>query len=51
MLEILFWVLLILTVIGAFVPESPWISRGRGIVILILIAILGYAVFGLNLHR
>lgn len=47
-LTILFWILLILAAIGALVPDgtSPWIGRGRWIICLILIAILGFEAFG-----
>jgi hypothetical protein len=45
-LEILFWVLLILSVIPAFVPDSnPYAMKSRHIVLLILIAILGLNAF------
>lgn len=47
-LEVLFWVLLILCVIGLFAPES-WgqnVTRGRWVVFLILFTILGLRVFG-----
>jgi|GEM_PF-4419028 hypothetical protein len=52
-LQILFWLLLLLLVIGAFVPDStsPLLGRGRWVVVLILIAILGYVVFGNPIHR
>lgn len=47
-LVVLFWILLILCVIGTFVPDTinPWLGRGRWVIALILIAILGLAVFG-----
>lgn len=47
-LEILFWILLILAAIGAFVPEtiSPYYGRGWRVVCMILFAILGLRVFG-----
>ena len=47
-LEILFWILLILTALGALVPDtaSPYVGRGRWIVALVCIAILGLRVFG-----
>lgn len=47
-LQILFWILLILCAIGALVPDiaSPYIGRGRWIIVLILIAILGLHDFG-----
>ena len=46
-LQILFWVLLILCFIGAFVPDDigPGIVRGRWVVVLIELAILGFFVF------
>lgn len=44
---ILFWILLILAFIAALVPDamSPYIGRGRWIIALILILLLGLAVF------
>ena len=47
-LTVLFWILLILCIIGAFVPDAAWpfVSRGRWVIALILLAILGIAVFG-----
>lgn len=47
-LEILFWILLILTALGALIPDtaSPYVGRGRWIVALICIGILGLRVFG-----
>lgn len=46
-LEILFWVLLILSAISAFMPDTwPHAVRGRLIIVLILLAILGLRVFG-----
>jgi hypothetical protein len=48
-LHVLFWILLILTAIATFVPETPangpFIVRGRLVIILILIACLGLKVF------
>lgn len=51
-LEILFWVLLILAAIGAFVPDTafPFVGRGRWVVALILLAILGLRIFGNFVH-
>lgn len=51
-LEILFWVLLILAFIGCFVPDNafPFIGRGRWVVALILFAILGLRIFGGFVH-
>lgn len=47
-LTVLFWILLILCMIGAFIPDTAWpfIGRGRWVIALILFAILGIAVFG-----
>jgi hypothetical protein len=47
-LEIVFWVLLILWAVGAFVPDSagPYVGRGRWVIALIEFAILGFFVFG-----
>jgi hypothetical protein len=45
---VIFWVLLLLAFVAALVPDSfsPYIGRGRWIITLILIAILGWHVFG-----
>ena len=47
-LQIIFWVLLILCFVGVFVREegAPLVNRGRWVVALILILILGLKVFG-----
>lgn len=47
-LTILFWILLILLAIGAFVPDPsvPGGARTRWIIVLILLGIIGWAVFG-----
>lgn len=47
-LEVIFWVLLVLWAVGAFVPDttSPYIGRGRSVICLIEFAILGFKVFG-----
>ena len=49
-LEILYWVLLILCLIGVFVPETPpygpYFARARWVVVLVLFVILGLRVFG-----
>lgn len=56
-LEIVFWVLLILWAVGAFIPDTagPYIGRGRWMIALIEFAILGYFVFngsnGALFHR
>lgn len=46
-MQVLFWLLLILCVIGVFVPDEnkPYIGRSRIGIALILIAILGFKVF------
>jgi hypothetical protein len=41
-LEVFFWILLALCALGFFAPDTVTYTRGRGIVILLLIAILGY---------
>jgi hypothetical protein len=43
-IQVLFWILLILAALGALVPDavSPYMTRGRHVVVLILIAILGF---------
>jgi hypothetical protein len=43
-LAAIFWVLLILAVLGVFAPPEPWGRYIRGID-LVLIAILGFRVF------
>lgn len=48
-LNILFWIFLILAIVGVFVPEKPdqpFIARGRWVFVLILLGILGLKVFG-----
>lgn len=52
-LTILFWILFILCAIGAFVPDAnfPGGSRSRWVIMLILIGVLGYAVFGNVLNK
>lgn len=49
---VIFWILLILCAIGVVVPDTAWpqINRGRFVVCLILIAIIGYKVFGSPAH-
>ena len=45
MLSIVYWILLVLCAIGAFVPSAnPWIPRINGVIIIILFAILGLKV-------
>ena len=45
-IEVLFWILLVLAVIGQFGPPSdPNWTKGRSVIVVVLIAILGYAVF------
>lgn len=44
-LEILFWILLLLTIIGCFTPE-PWRAHLR-YVDLVLFVLLGLRVFGM----
>jgi len=52
-LQVLFWLVLLLCAIGAFVNDSvsPLLVRGRWVMVLILIAILGYVVFGNPIHK
>jgi hypothetical protein len=47
-LVVIFWVLMILAIIGAILPDntSPYLSRGRWLIALILFAILGIAALG-----
>lgn len=52
MLEILFWILLILSVLAVFAPDAwPYASKGRYGVILVLIFILGLKQFGNFLNK
>lgn len=46
--QILFWILLILLALGSFVADAsiPGGPRSRWIILLILIGLLGWAVFG-----
>jgi hypothetical protein len=47
LLPTLFWVFLVLCLVGAFAPDTwPNINRGRWVIILILLVILGLQVFG-----
>lgn len=47
MLKIIFWILLLLWAIGSIGwPENPAWSRGGKIVLIILLAILGFYVLG-----
>ena len=47
MLAILFWVFLLLSVLGAFAPSgSPWLVNGRYGMLLVLILLVGLKVFG-----
>lgn len=50
-LTICFWILWLLWIIGFFVPSSPLVSRGHGVIGAILIGILGYRLFGSPLDR
>lgn len=52
-LQVIFWILLLLAFIAALVPDavSPYVGRGRWIIALILLAILGYFAFGGPLHK
>lgn len=51
-LEILFWILLILSIISSFLPDtSPTVVKSRSVVILILLTILGLRVFEHLLSR
>jgi hypothetical protein len=52
-LQIIFWILLLLAALGAFIQDAayPWLVRSRWVVVLILIAILGYRFFGSPLDK
>ena len=47
-LEVVFIVFFILCALGAFAPDAtyPWAARGRYGVLLLLVGILGWVVFG-----
>jgi hypothetical protein len=46
-LEVIFWILLILSLIPAFIPDTwPHAARSRYGVLLLLVAILGLKMFG-----
>ena len=49
--QTIFWILLILTGISVLVPDSvsPYLTRGRFVVVLILIAILGF--YAIPIHK
>lgn len=51
-LTVIFWILLLLAALGVFAPDTnPYFVRGRWVVVLLLIAILGYAALGNPAHR
>lgn len=47
MFGIFFWILAFLWLIGVFIPDnaSPYLVRGRSIVILIMLILLGWKVY------
>lgn len=47
MFAIFFWILVFLWLIGVFVPDtaSPYIARGRGLIVLVLLILLGLKVY------
>lgn len=46
-LEVIFWILLILSVLAVFTPDAwPYANKGRYGVVLILVLILGLKLFG-----
>ena len=46
--KVLFWILLVLAAIAGFPPDNihPYFGRAKWIVVLILIALLGWKTFG-----
>ena len=55
-LTIIFWVLLVVLMlfggVGIADPSPrPWVGKASGVVLLVLLAILGYFVFGNPVHR
>ncbi len=50
MYAIFFWILAFLWLIGIFVPDSvhPGIARGRGIVVLAMLILLGLKIYPFN---
>lgn len=52
-LQIVFWILLLLCAIGCFVPADKWPlgTRGSGVIGIVLFAILGYKLFGNPLDK
>lgn len=50
MFAVFFWVLCLLWVVGIFVPDtaSPYLVRGRSVIILVLLILLGLKVFPFN---
>ncbi len=46
MLQIFYWLLLLLLAIGYFVTLNPNLARAHNVIVLILFAILGLKVFG-----
>lgn len=49
-LTVIFWVLLFLAIIAAIAPDStsPYLGRGRWLIVLALIAILGWSCLGIK---
>jgi|GEM_PF-5110264 hypothetical protein len=45
MYAIFFWILAFLWLVGIFVPDSPYVARGRGIVVLAMLILLGMSVY------
>jgi len=49
---VLFWLFLVLGLLGIFAPDTwPNINRGRFVILLLMIALLGYHVFGSPVSR
>jgi len=50
MFAIFFWILCFLWLLGIFVPDtaSPYVLRGRGVVILAMLVLLGLKVYPFN---
>ena len=45
MYSIFFWILAFLWLIGIFVPDSVYVVRGRSVIILAMLILLGLSVY------
>lgn len=50
-LQLLFWIVWFLCLIGLFTPISPATNRPVGVIVLVLTGILGLLVIGNPIHK